>query len=591
MRTQIAEPDYAGSPNAPRSAPLRGLLLIGARGTWVSVVALALALFVFAVPAEFAYLQTSCTECDGPRLTVEGVQRLEKLGLSVGFYAVYVLALEVGFATVSFIVASAIFWRRSDDAMALLGALAVVAWGITFPNTTLALAESYPASELPVALLGFLGLVAFTLFFYVFPDGRFVPHWTRWLALALVSLVAPSYFFPDSPASIGSWPAVLQLPFYLVWMGSLAAVQVYRYRRVSGPAKRQQTKWVVFGFAAAIVGFLAVISVYPFLSQPGPLAYLAGNTGIYFSMLMIPLSMGVAILRYRLFDIDPIINRALVYGALTACVVGTYVLVVGYLGAVFRTGVNLLFSLIATGVVAVLFAPLRDRLQRGVNRLMYGERDDPYAVISRLGERLEATLAPESALSTIVETVAGALKLPYAAITLEQNGRFARTAEHGTPPEEPIVLPLTYGAEVVGQLVLAQRSPEEPFSPADKRLLGDLARQAGAAVHAVRLAADLQRSREQLVTAREEERRRLRRDLHDGLGPRLAAHTLKAGSARSLYPRDPAAADALLSELETDMEGAMSEVRRLVYDLRPPARPRRAGPRRSYTGGRRAIRA
>jgi signal transduction histidine kinase len=571
MRPQTVEPDYAGSLNAPRSAPLRGLPLIVARGTWVSVVALALILFGFAVPVEFEYLQTTCADCDGPRLTLEGARRLEDLGLSIGFYAMYTLALEVGFAAVSFAVAAVAFWRRSDDTMVLLGALAVVVWGITFPNTTVALTEAYPASELPATLLGFLGLVAFTLFFYVFPDGRFVPRWTRWLALALISLAAPSYFFPDSPASVGDWPAVLQLPFYLIWMGSLVAVQVYRYRSVSGPAERRQTRWVVFGFAAAIVGFLAAISVYPFLSQPGPLAYLAGNTGIYLSMLMIPLSMSIAILRYRLFDIDLIINRALVYGALTACVVGLYVLVVVYLGATFRTGGNLLFSLIATGVVAVLFAPLRERLQRGANRLMYGERDDPYAVVSRLGERLEAALAPEAVLPTVVQTVKEALKLPYAAIALEGSDASRMEAESGEPVAKPLRLPLLYRNEPVGELLLGPRVGEEGFSPADRRLLSDLARQAGVAAHAVRLTADLQRSRERLVATREEERRRLRRDLHDGLGAQLAGLNVQTGVLRGLIKRDPDAADELVVELRTELQAAIADIRRLVHDLRPPA--------------------
>jgi signal transduction histidine kinase len=578
MRPQTAEPDYAGSLNAPRSAPLRGLALIAARAAWVSVVALALVLFVFAVPAEFGYLQTACAGCDGPRLTVEGAQKLKDLGLSIGFYAGYNLALEIGFAAASSAVAGVIFWRRSDDSVALLGALAVLVWGITFPNATLALAESNPVWELPTALLGFLGLVSFTLFFYMFPDGRFVPRWTRWLALALASLVAPSYVFPDSPASISTWPAALQLPFYLVWMGSLVAVQIYRYRSVSPPAERRQTRWVVFGFTAAIFGFLAAISVYPFLSQPGPLAYLIGNTGIYLSMLMIPLSIGVAILRYRLFGIDLIINRALVYGALTACVVGIYVLVVGYLGELFRTDGNLLVSLVATGVVAVLFAPLRYRLQRIVNRLMYGERDDPYAVLSRLGERLEATLAPGAMLPAVVDTVAETLNLPYAAIEIERDGLFETVASAGEPAKAPVYLTLVYGGETVGRLVLGKRAGEEDFASTDRRLLGDLARQAGVAVHAalladeaVRLSADLQRSRERLVNAREEERRRLRRDLHDGLGPQLASLTMKAEAARDLVTVDSDRAESLLEDLMGQAQDAVADVRRLVYALRPPA--------------------
>jgi signal transduction histidine kinase len=335
---------------------------------------------------------------------------------------------------------------------------------------------------------------------------------------------------------------------------------VVRYRRSRG-TERQQLKWFVYGAAMPPLALLGN-DLFPSLS------WLIGGVGV----ACVPVAIGIAVLKYRLYDIDVIVNRTLVYGALTACVVGIYVLVVGYLGALFRSGGDLPVSLVATGIVAVLFAPLRDRLQRAANRLMYGERDDPYAVLSRLGRRLETTLAPEATLRTVVEITAQALKLPYAAINLKRDdGEFVTAAQYGEPADEPITLPLAYGSELVGQLILSPRSPGEAFSPSDKRLLDDLARQAGVAVHAARLTADLQRSRERLVTAREEERRRLRRDLHDGLGPRLAAQTLKVGSARMLFAHDPAAADALLEGLETDMEAALSDIRRLVYDLRPPA--------------------
>jgi len=161
-----------------------------------------------------------------------------------------------------------------------------------------------------------------------------------------------------------------------------------------------------------------------------------------------------------------IVNRTIVYGALTACVVGIYVFVVGYLGALFRSGGNLPVSLVATGIVAELFAPLRDRLHRAANRLMYGERDDPYAVLSRLGRHLETTLVPEATLRTVVEITAQALKLPYAAINLKRDdGEFVTTAQYGEPADEPITLPLACGSEPVGQLILSPRSPGEAFSP------------------------------------------------------------------------------------------------------------------------------
>jgi signal transduction histidine kinase len=222
-------------------------------------------------------------------------------------------------------------------------------------------------------------------------------------------------------------------------------------------------------------------------------------------------------------------------------------------------------------LIAVLFQPLRDRLQRGVNRLMYGERDDPYAVLSRLSQRLEATLAPEAVLPTIVETVKESLNLPYVAIALKQGEAFAVVASSGTLVNDTLRLPLVYQNEKIGQLLLAPRAPGETFSPADRRLLDDLAREAGVAVHAVRLTTDLQHSRARLVTTREEERRRLRRDLHDGLGPTLASLAQRLDTARILVPRDPNAAVALLGDLTAQVKTTITDIRRLVYALRPPA--------------------
>jgi len=290
-----------------------------------------------------------------------------------------------------------------------------------------------------------------------------------------------------------------------------------------------------------------------------------------FVLLLLAVFACIAILRYKLYDIDILINRTLVYGALSAFVIGIYVLAVVALGAIFHARGNLAVSLVATALVAVLFQPLRGRLQRGVNRLMYGERDDPYAVTSRLGRRIEATLAPEAVLPTVVETIAQALKLPYAAILLKEGDGFRSAASYGSPTAEPEALPLIYQREEIGRLVIGPRAPGEVFSTGDRSLLEDLARQAEVAVHAVRLTADLQSSRERLVTAREEERRRLRRDLHDGLGPTLASFALKLEGARKLVTRKPEDAEVLLSRLTEQTQDTVMEVRRLVYGLRPPA--------------------
>jgi signal transduction histidine kinase len=210
-------------------------------------------------------------------------------------------------------------------------------------------------------------------------------------------------------------------------------------------------------------------------------------------------------------------------------------------------------------------------LQRSVNRLMYGERDDPYTVLSRLSQQLKMTLAPTAVLPSIAEAIALTLKLPYVALALKQGNRLEIAAAYGLPAGDPMRLPLVYQAETVGQLVVAPRTPGESFTPAERQLLEDIALQAGVAAHAVRLTADLQRARERLVTAREEERRRLRRDLHDGLGPQLASMTLTVAAARELLRQDGDAADVLLQELAGHTQAAIADIRRLVYALRPPA--------------------
>ncbi len=579
------------NPESAGSTILHGRWLSLARAAWVAVAALTVGLFIAGIPAEFAQLQLGCATpacASSGQIAPVALSLLEDFGLSRNFFAAYGVALEVVFAMVYGAVAALIFWRKSADRLALFVALALLTFGTaTFPVTMQALVAAHPTWRLPVPGLHFLGSASFILFLYLFPDGRFVPRWTRWVALAWIAWLLPRYWFPDWPPSgSDTW---LAWPNLFVWSGALGAVvyaQVYRYRRVANRVQRQQTKWAVFGIAMALTGFLSVNVAVSAVGLPAPASagalatLMVGAALMYGALLLIPLSIGIAMLRYHLFEVDVLINRTLVYGTLTACVIGLYVLAVGYLGALFRTGSNLIVSLLATGLVAVLFQPLRDRLQRGVNRLMYGERDDPYAVLSRLGQRLEATLAPEAVLPTIVETVKESLNLPYAAIALKHADAdaFAVAAASGTPVSDTLRLPLVYRNETVGQLLLAPRAPGETFSPADRRLLDDLAREAGVAVHAVRLTTDLQRltmdlqrSRERLVTTREEERRRLRGDLHDGLGPTLASLAQRLDTARVLVPRDPDAAVALLGDLQAQVKTTIAEIRQLVYALRPPA--------------------
>ncbi len=286
---------------------------------------------------------------------------------------------------------------------------------------------------------------------------------------------------------------------------------------------------------------------------------------------MFAVCIGISVLRFRLWDIDLVINRILVYGSLTLLTMGGYLAAVAGLGLLVRGVADPLVFFLATGLVAILFEPLRLRLQRLVNRLMYGERDDPYAVLTRLSNTLEQSPTPEQVLPAIAATVGQALKIPYAAILIRENGEERAAAVYGQPQQDFVTFPLIYQAATIGSIRVTPRARGEIFSKVDRRLLENIARQAGAAAHAVRLNADLIRSRAEIVAAREEERRRLRRDLHDGLGPILASQTLKMAAVRQLVRKNPEGAETLVDDVIHQNETTVTEVRRLVYGLRPPA--------------------
>jgi signal transduction histidine kinase len=433
-------------------------------------------------------------------------------------------------------------------------------------------------------LLAAATLVCFVLLLFLFPDGRFVPRRVRWIALLVVGVIGAVvllFLAPDAAhtlelfwrtAGFDPEEANWQLLSWTLLVGFLSglAAQVYRYRRERDPLRRAQTKWVAWGLSAPLLSLLLLL-LLDWIIPEQSLFHAIENLLSPLVLTLIPLSILFSILRYRLWEIDLLLNRALVYGVLTVAIVAGYILLVGILSMFFQ-GSNLWLAVMATGMIALLFQPLRQALQRGVNRLLYGERDDPATVLARLGQRLEGVMAADAVLPTLVETVAQALKLPYAAVALRQDGAPAELlVAHGKPPAQVESFPLLYQGEPLGRLDAAPRAAGEQLTAGDRRLLADIAHQAGPAVHALLLTADLQRSRTRLVTAREEERRRLRRDLHDGLGPQLATLAMQIDAARNLLSSDPGQADHLLQDGKRQMQEALAGIRRLVYDLRPPA--------------------
>ena len=552
-------------------------LLILARIFQALIICLAVGLFIINIPLTYEQRSIICeTEpCPPNQLSVKSVQALEGVGMSVPELVTLTLALDIFIAVIFTACAIVIFIRKPNDLFTIFVTIMLVTFGTaTFTGGLQGIASAYPQLAWLAQTIAMIGSVGILAFFFVFPNGRFTPRWTIAVFIGWFLYQILRYYFPNSALILHGEAAIYNLLFVAFFLSGVAA-QIYRYFRVSNAVERLQTKWVLYGLTIGMGGYLILRILSLLVADPtgsGVLVSLGVVTVASFFILLIPISITVAVIKYRLWDINPIINRTLVYGALSATTIALYVVAVGFFSNYFHSSrINFIISFIATGVLAILFEPLRERLQRAVNRLMYGERDDPTTVLTNLSQQLESALAPESVLQTIVETLAQMLRLPYAAITffsLDQEPRII--AEFGHPPSEMTHLPLTYQSERVGELILAPRALGESFSPADMKLINIIAQQAGVAAYTVHLNNDLRKSRERLVTAQEEERRRLRRDLHDGVGPTLASLSQRLDTAADLVESNPEKSVLLLKELKGQVKGTLAEIRRLVYALRPP---------------------
>ena len=538
--------------------------------TWYVLAFVALGIFVASLPAY--------------TLRVANSQMYPVYNASPAFVrviSVVDLLASITAAVTSLGLAFVIFQHKPRDPMAMYVSFYLLAYGVVAAGPMGLLEGSRRISEsLTVFAQAILLTTPTITLFFIFPTGHFVPRWTRWGSVLSVILTIVAFeLIGHLPNFRDFWSLASALVAILTWTCFAFYGQLYRYRRVSNLVERLQTKWVVFAMAIFLI--LTALTTVPYLitqaipfEAPQPLWALALGPMWWFSLNILPLSLTIAVMRYRLFDIDIIINRTLVFGTLTLSTMAIYVLVVGYFGNLFQSGARSGLAFLATGLVALIFQPLHMWLQRIINRLLYGNRADPAAVLSSLGKRLESVVAPDAILPAIVESIAMALRLPYVAVMLKEGVEFTLAAVYGQPPaSKPAVerFPLNYRNEPIGQILVSRRSGENSFSPDEKDLLENITHQVSVAAYAVQVTRDLQHSRERLVTAREEERRRLRRDLHDGLGPTLASLTLKLDAARNQLKQNPNETDVLLGELKSQTQSAIEDIRHIVYNLRPPA--------------------
>jgi hypothetical protein len=391
--------EFDSNLNAPPPVVPGERWLFLARVGWLVVVVVALGLFFGSIPEQYR----SLINFEDPDLA-PGTARagLEAAGISTGFYAMYLLSLNVPSAMVWAGIGVVIFWRRSDNWMALLTSLCLILFGtFSLNDGPKALADHYPALGLPVHLLQLFGTVSLAFFLFLFPNGRFVPRWARWVILFWIAHEVAYYLFPDSVFNTDRSFPLLDIVLLSAFTCIALGAQVYRYMRKSNPAEREQSRWVVFGLVAGGLGALAFnVPLQSSIAQFSSPYALVIDAGFISSMLMIPLTIGVAILHHRLWDIDVIINRTLVYGFLTAT------LVAGYFGGVVLlqqlfiviTGQKSTLAVVAsTLLIAALFDPLRKHIQAFIDKRFYRRKFD----IRKTLEAFAAELRDETNLDAL----------------------------------------------------------------------------------------------------------------------------------------------------------------------------------------------
>ncbi|HXA43038.1 MAG TPA: GAF domain-containing sensor histidine kinase [Candidatus Solibacter sp.] len=443
----------------------------------------------------------------------------------------------------------------------------------------------------------------------LFPDGRFLTRRWRWVGVAgganLVGIVAVQMFATYSFAPVRNplaIPAVTSLgdsigPTFGAGTALLSVVAlvsfVLRYRRATSEV-RQQIKWVAYSMAL-LPPFLVVSALTSPQGAPDNALVILSGVLNFVATLSTPVCLGIAMLRFRLYDIDVVISRTLVYGSLAAFITAVYVGIVVGVGTLVGSGgqPNLVLSIVATAIVAVAFQPVRERLQKIANRLVYGKRATPYEVLSQFSERVSETYAADEALPRMAKVLAEGTGAERAEVWLRADDLLRRAAawpQDSAPAEPGRVLdetlpsmpgadravPVRHQGELLGALTVTKRAGES-LTPVEEKLLDDLAAQAGLVLKNVGLTAELlarleelRASRQRLVAAQDEERRRLERNLHDGAQQNLVALKVKLGLAETFAEKDPAKAKELVAQLKTEADEALETLRDLARGIYPP---------------------